>query len=441
MTNLPIILYAIFFLGAVFAPLRWSVVSFLLLSNIDLGSLSAHVGLLNSAKAMVLPIYLLWRFRAYSGHGKITAAPVAWCVLIVYVAVASAWSLFPAYAIKLVAHLIGSLIICLMLMRATKGGFLNFRLLVPVTIGTLAIAIVHWFFLHSWGGETERFTTFAGAQSFAAFITALYCAALSARSLKWAVRAPLCAALFLSVLLNGSRLWIIGLLASSILAIFVSDVKQWAKVVTCGITLITLAVLVVEFDTIMDLIANNAKSNRIAAAITDAYAGNIKSRGLGTYNLRQELYARTIQSIESGSVLETVWGHGTCNGALISATLNKNPDPNRAMHDEWLRVIYEWGLAGLTIWLIFLGSLVVYAIKGVGMKRGIYAKPLLIFLPAFALGLSGENIIAGAGNAVSVGFLVLVAFASIAHRSARQTASPRLRSTVPQTMLIGSPAA
>ncbi len=441
MTHLPVFLYVVFFLVAVFAPPRWSIIAFLLLSNIDLGSLSSSIGAMNTAKAMILPVFMLWRFRAYAGHGKIAAAPVAWGLLIVYVAVASAWSQFPAFAIKLIGHLLGSLIICMMLIRATKGGYLTVKTVIPVTIGALGIATIHWFFLHGWGGETERFTTFAGAQSFAAFVTALYCAALVSKSLRMAVRVPLCAVLLFSVLLNGSRIWIIALFVSTLLAIFVSGVKPWLKVITLGLTLISGAFFIAEFDAIMDLIAGHASSNRIAAALTDAYVGNFKARGLGTYNLRHELYERTMQGLESSSVLQLVFGHGTCNGALITATLSKNPDPNRAMHDEWLRAIYEWGIVGLLIWLVFIGSLAVYAARGVNTDRGSYAKPLLIYLPAFALGLSGENIIAGAGNAVSVGLLMLIALASISHRPLRRSIPARFRRISPERVLPVPPLA
>ncbi len=439
MTNLPIVLYVILFLIALFAPLRWSIIAFLLLSNIDLGSLSASIGAMNTAKAMILPVLMLWRFRAYAGHEKITAAPIAWSLLIVYVAVASAWSQFPAYAIKLIGHLLGSLIICMMLIRATKGGYLTVRTILPVTAAALGIATIHWFFLHGWGGETERFTTFAGAQSFAAFVTALYCAALSSKSLRMAVRIPLCVVLFASVLLNGSRIWIIGLFVSTLLAIFVSEAKSWVKVVTWGLTLIVGAVFVAAFDPIMDLVAQQASSNRIAAAISDVYGGNFKARGLGTYNLRHELYQRTMESLESSSVLQLVFGHGTCNGALLTATMSKNPDPNRTMHNEWLRAIYEWGIVGLTIWLVFMGSLVVYAAKGAHTDRGNYSKPLLIYLPAFALGLSGENIIAGAGNAVSVGLLILIALASISHRPLRRSVPAQFRRMLPGQIIRPRP--
>jgi O-antigen ligase/polysaccharide polymerase Wzy-like membrane protein len=427
MMHAPLILYIVLFVATVFAPLRWSIISFLLLSNIDLGSLSASIGILNTAKAMVLPVYLLWRFRAYAGHERIRSAPIAWILLTFYVAIASSWSLYPAYSIKLVGHMIGSLIICLMLVRATKAGYLNLRTIVPVTCGVIGMAIFHWLFLHDWGGETERFTTFSGAQAFAAFAAALYCAVLPSRLIRLPLRIALCAVLAISVLLNGSRLWIIGVLLSTLLSVFVSQTRLWIKIITFGATVIVAAILTVEFDTVMSLIAREAPVNRIAAAITAAYGGNLKAEGLGTYNLREELFRRTFDDIGNGSTTQLVFGHGTCNGALIAATLSKNPDPNRAMHNEWLRSIYEWGIAGLLLWAFFIASLFIYALKGVRGDRLGYSKPLVIYLPAFALGLSGENIIAGAGNAVSVGLLTLIAFASISHRVMERASSIRSR--------------
>ena len=416
MTHAPLILYVLLFVATMVAPLRWSIVSFLLLSNIDLGSLSANIGLLNTAKAMILPVYLLWRFRAYAGHERIRSAPVAWVLLTFYVAIASAWSLYPAYAIKLIGHMIGSLVICLMLVRATKGGYLDLRTIVPVTCGVIGMAAFHWLFLHNWGGETERFTTFSGAQAFAAFAAALYCAVLPSRLIRLPLRIALCSVLAASVLLNGSRIWVVGVLVSTLLSVFVSEAKLWIKIITFGATVIVAATLTIEFDTVMDFIAHEAPVNRIAAAITAAYKGNLRARGLGTYNLREELFRRTFQSLEDGSTTQLLFGHGTCNGALITATLSKNPDPNRAMHNEWLRSFYEWGITGLLLWAFFIGSLFIYAAKGLRGDRFGYSKPLLIYLPAFILGLAGENIIAGAGNAVSVGLLTLIAFASISHR-------------------------
>ncbi|MDQ2710899.1 MAG: O-antigen ligase family protein [Acidobacteriota bacterium] len=417
MTNLPLLLYIVFFLVAVFAPLRWSIVGFILLATIDLGSVSASIGLLNTAKAMILPVFMLWRFRAYAGHSKIEAAPIAWGLLIAYVAIASIWSVFPMYAIKLIGHMTGSLVICMALLRATKGGYLTPQwVLVPVTAGTIGVAAIHWFLLHAWGGEPERFTTFAGAQACAAFLLALYCAALASRSIRPAIRITLSAALAMSVVFNGSRLWMAGLCLITLLTLFLSSARAWIKVLTFGVSVILAVVAVAEWDTIMNAISRQSGSNRIAAAISAAYEGNTKARGLGTYTLRQALYRSTVESIESGAVLEVLFGHGTCNGALIAAAFNKNPDPNRALHNEWLRAIYEWGIPGFALWLVFMGSLFIYAAQGFYRDKNRNSVPLLIYLPAFALGLSGENFIAAAGNVASMGLLMLIAFASISHR-------------------------
>lgn len=430
MSHAPVILYLVLFLATMFAPLRWSIVAFLLLVNIDLGSLSASIGILNTAKAMVLPVFLLWRFNRYAGHSRLAAAPVLWCLLTVYVAVASTWSFYPAYAIKLIGHMIGSLIICLMLMRATKGGYLTFQTLVPASCGVLGMAVFHWIFLHNWGGETERFTTFSGAQSFAAFAAALYCACLLAKPLQSFIRIPLCVVLVAAIVANGSRTWIIGVVASTFVAILISQARQWIKILTFGAAVIAASAMIIQFGTLMEVIAQDGTTNRIASAIVDVYGGNFNARGLGTYNLRHALFERTIASIEQGSTEQMIFGHGTSNGALIAATLNKDPDPNRSLHDEWLRALYEWGVVGFLLWLAFFISLVLYAARGVLHDRVGYSKPLLAYLPAFALGLTGENIIAGAGNAVSVGLLVLIAFSSISHRhSARSASFSRRRAT------------
>jgi O-antigen ligase/polysaccharide polymerase Wzy-like membrane protein len=417
MTEAPVVLYLALFIAALVAPLRWSIIAFLVLSNIDLGSLNERIGILNTGKAMVLPVILLWRFHAYSGHRKIATPPVMWSLLILYVVIASSWSLFPEYAIKLIGHMLGSLIICLMLTRATKAGYLSFETILPVTCGVIAMAVFHWLFLHNWGGETERFTTFSGAQAFAAFLTAFYCAALFAKTLNPTMRIALCLILIAAVIANGSRIWIIGILLSTLTAIFVSGVKPSIKILTLGVTVIVLAACTIAFDNVMDYIAHKAPTNRIAAAITDAYGGNLQSRGLGTYNLRHVLFDRTIQAIKSGSTAESILGHGTCNGYVIAATLSKTADPNRAIHNEWLRALYEWGVVGFSLWTGFILSLLIYAAKGVNGEAAAYAKPLVVYLPAFVLGLTGENIIAGAGNAVSVGLLVLISLSTISHRA------------------------
>jgi O-antigen ligase len=413
MMYLPLALYAVLFIGAAFAPLRWSIICYLLLSTIDLGSLDASIGALNTAKAMLLPVWMLWRLRFWSGPRRVGAAPIFWGLLTLYVAIASSASLFPAYAIKLVGHMVGSLVICLMLIRAARAGFLGLQTIFPVTVGTLGMAVIHWFLVHDWGGEPDRLTSFAGAQSFAAFAVALYAGSLAGRSLRTPLKIAVCASLLVALLLNGSRLWVTGFLLVTLMSIFVSRITLWLRVLTFGLIAMAGSVALVEFDSLMTVMEEHSSSNRIAAALGAFYQGDRRSTGLGTYNLRRDLYRRSIDAIEASTLPELLLGHGTCNGALIAATLSKDPDPNRAMHNEWLRALYEWGLVGLTLWILFIAALGGYAIRALRGSRRHCAVPLLIYLPAFCLGLTGENFIAAAGNLASVGLLMLIGIASL----------------------------
>ncbi|MGH9693813.1 MAG: hypothetical protein ACRD5Z_06720, partial [Bryobacteraceae bacterium] len=184
--------------------------------------------------------------------------------------------------------------------------------------------------------------------------------------------------------------------------------------------------IVAGSDRILGFLAQQSRANRVAAIITAFHEGDRKSAGLGTFLFRRQLNARTLAAIESSSVPQLLFGHGTSNGRFLLGELNKGiGDPNRAVHNEWLRILYEWGILGLLIWLAFIGSVSVFAWRGIRRDPLGYAKPLFVYLPAFGLALLGENILAGAGHAENIGFILLVAIAGISHR---QTAPRRFSS-------------
>ncbi len=72
--------------------------------------------------------------------------------------------------------------------------------------------------------------------------------------------------------------------------------------------------------------------------------------------------------------------------------------------------------SGLALWFVFIFSIIFYALEGVRKDRLGHARPLLIFLPAFLAGFSTENILAGAGHAENIGFVLLAALATVSHR-------------------------
>jgi hypothetical protein len=397
-------------------------IAFLLLSTIDFPGNRSVVGLLNAGKGIIVPLYLLWRLRAYSGHRNVIVAPIAWGALVVYAAVASSWSTFPISAWKLVGHMTGSLLIAFVFVRATKGGYLSQNVLVPVTAGTLGLAFLCFTFEPNWTGEPGRFTSFLPAQGFASFLGALFCLSLCAQTLKRQTRIIVCTALLAALIANGSRIWFLGILIAAVIALLISDVRAWIKFCTLGGLVILSSLLVWQSGNIVERLGHGAPSNRIVAAIAAWYQGDSASQGLGTLNFRRTIVASAVERIKEASLSDLVLGHGTSDAAVITGSLYKGyalyGDPNRMLHNEWLRVLYEWGLIGFLFWCLFIGSIAVFAFEGIRNDPEGNSKPLFAYLLPFLIGLAGENFLAGAGSAMSTGFLLLIALASISHRQA-----------------------
>jgi hypothetical protein len=418
MENLPIALFVVLFCIAIFAPLRLSIVAYIMLSAVDFYSGDNRIGIMNAMKGIGYPIVLLWRLKLYAGHGKVVLAPVAWLLLVVYSGIASFWSLFPLSAAKLTVEMLGSFLICLGFMRATKAGYLTpSSILVPATIGVLIIGVLRTVLLPNWGDSPHRFTGFTTAQGYASLLTALFAMALGARTLHFAVRWLLCIALFIGVVMDGSRIYVIGLILATIVALLVSYSRLWLKLLGVASIILVVVGLVAEKDVLLRTISQGARLNRVADMINAVYEGNMRSTGVGTYVFRKNLYQRAFKAIAESSLLQLTFGHGTSNGRLLRGGLVRGVgDPNRAVHNEWLRILYEWGGVGLGLWFVFIFSVVLYAYQGVRRDRLGHARPLLIFIPAFLAGFSTENILAGAGHAENIGFVLLAALAAVSHR-------------------------
>jgi hypothetical protein len=418
MEQLPVFLFCILFSVALFAPLRWSIVAYIMLSTVDFYSGEGSIGVMNALKGVGYPLVLLWRLKRYAGHGKVVLAPVAWMLLILYAGAASFWSLFPLSAAKITVEMAGSFLICLALMRATKAGFLTpSSVLVPAVVGVLIIGVLRSLFLPNWGDSPYRFTGFTTAQGYASLLAALFAMALGARTLRVVVRWLLCIVLFTAVVLDGSRIYVMGLIVSTVVALLISYSKPWVKMMGIASIVLLIVGLVAQKDILLQLISKGARMNRVADTINAVIEGNFRSTGLGTFEFRRGVYQRALKAISDSSLLELAFGHGTSNGRLLRGSMTHGiGDPNRAVHNEWLRILYEWGSVGLALWFVFIASIMLYAYQGVRRDRMGYSRPLLIFIPAFLAGFSTENVLAGAGHAENIGFVLLAALAAVSHR-------------------------
>ncbi|MBV8897186.1 MAG: hypothetical protein JO051_11790 [Acidobacteriaceae bacterium] len=423
-------LYIVFTFVTLFCPLRWAIAGYLLLACVDFQGNRDSIGILNAIRGFAVPLYLLWRLRGQAGHRTIVIAPVAWALLTVYAAIGSFWSYFPTSAWKLVGQMCGSLLIAFVLARAAKGGYLTPRVVIPVSIGAILIAVSQFIYLHNWTSEESRFSAFTSAQAFAAYLAALYCVAVSAPGLAIRTRIWLCSALGLSAIFNGSRIWFIGMLLATLVAFLISDVRVYAKVFLVGAVVLFACVLVMVRGQLAQLIQDVAPSNRIVAAALAAYQGDMQSNGLGTLRFRRIIDDAAIDQLKKSTVVEFFFGRGTSNGSLITGSIFRGyagmSDPNRMVHDEWVRVFYEWGLFGMFLWCAFWASVIAYSVQGVREDREGFAKPLLIYVPGLLVALAGENFLAGAGSAISIGFLMLFGLATLAHRNPKRKIDPLL---------------
>jgi hypothetical protein len=302
-------------------------------------------------------------------------------------------------------------------MRATKSGLLTpSAILVPASIGVLALGVLRGIFLPEWGDSPYRFTGFTTAQGYASLLTALFALSLGSRTVATWQRWFLCIALFLAVVLDGSRIYVLGLIGSMVVALLFSYSRLWVKLLGFASIVLVVVALIAEKDFLLGMISQGARLNRVADTINAVYEGNLRSSGLGTYQFRRGLYEHAVKALTESSLLELSFGHGTSNGRLLLGMMIRTGDANRAVHNEWLRILYEWGSVGLGLWFVFIFSVIAYAIQGVRRDRRGHARPLLIFLPAFLAGFSTENVLAGAGHAENIGFVLLAALAAVSHR-------------------------
>jgi hypothetical protein len=234
-----------------------------------------------------------------------------------------------------------------------------------------------------------------------------------------------------ALILNGSRTWFLGALVVLLVYFFLTfrRVVLAATFVAIGAGFGIALILNLssrEFDVLDDT------SSRIVATLSAVLTGQDTSANTGLANLdfRLTIYKDAVEEVKSSNAAQTLFGHGTSSGGNIVMHVFPQSyradrlDPNRAVHDEWLRALYEWGIAGLVLLIsVFVGLL--KALWSYHRERTEHVDPLaaLSFLPAFLLAFSTENLLASAGNAVTMSLALIVGLSWIPRGAASQRRS------------------
>jgi len=336
-----------------------------------------------------------------------------------YAAAAAVWSPYPLSAVKIVGYLIGIYLAFLVLEKGARTGLVDQALIVSITVGSLLAAIFQTAAFGDYSIERGvpqlRFTSFVGAQQFAALLVALLAAVLWLPEISFRRKLSLLLVLVLGCYLNGSRTWFAGALIVG----FVYCVCHARKLLSWGVVTCAMLMIGVHVAALLGYLTDDWASilyqNRIfaTARALSGEVGPARQIGLGTYLFRVNFYSFAIREIASSGSVPLIFGHGSGSGGTVALQYGRSAtsefvDFNRVFHNEWLRVLYEWGVVGLILWTAVLAS---FGASLLVVKRRyprVNVLPAIAYFSALLVALATENILAGASNAVNIGLAILV---------------------------------
>ena len=380
---------------------RWALLAWVLLANVDFSgsgfATTTDVGWENAIKGLVIPSILLLRFRPAIPKGLLVTLWITFCA---YVGLATLWSPFPLSAIKFLGNLVGLSLMAWLLF--TVGDELDWKLVGLAGISTAFFGLIG-------GAEGIRFTTLVSPQSFAAFMAGLFIYFL------WfgkAWLAPLFGAL---VIAAGSRTFFIVVVIVGLFWWMHNTVGSGIRIAYSSLALFVGGlILFVGLNSNLDL-PQAWSSNRIFASYQAARGEpvpenvELETGTVGTVSFRQRMYSLVTASHLQGSWNQRLFGFGTSAGGEVleryfytPGFIGSNLDANRAVHNEWLRILFEFGFVGLALWAAFYTALT-WKVFLLLRTRQNEAYALLSVWVALSIGLVTENVLASAGSALALG--------------------------------------
>jgi hypothetical protein len=409
-------------LSSAVLPMRWALLSFILISHIDITpstyASASSIGVENAVKTIILPTILWLRFaRASIWKVRSSSAAILWLSLTAYAMIACIWSPFVLSGLKMVAYLY-----CYLILGAVFLEGWNRKQLTSQTIGvalwvSLLMGAVQTYLLGNLYGaspnglDVDRFTSFCSPQQFGAFLlTTLSILFVTSRQGLWAKLLHAFGG-FVGIGLCGSRYVFLGSLAllPIVWASFFfrsSGTRQRTGWIVVGI--VGCLVAVTSFGGVVAL----SQNNRISSLVLMTLEGRSPLENVGTFVWRQGIYEQAWNQLKQRKPVDLLFGAGTSSGALVVLGWDRryrsdSVDANRVMHNELLRVVFEWGILGLTLFISFGVTLTRQTARAVRL-RVIPAYAFLALLPTIVLGCLSENVLAASSSPAGVGFSLVL---------------------------------
>ena len=341
----------------VLLPIRWSVVAYLVLVQFDLTGLSNYstssMGIENAIRVVAIPTLLLFRIRPIGSFSPSFAKlRQFWLLFTAYAGVAVLWSPYRLSGIKMFGYLYASCVLFIVFTTAWQKKWFSPKSLAVVVWFCLLFGIVQTCILGNYFGNVgveDRFTSFTGAQSFAPFLLSLFVLLLFCcpRKTYFLVSAG---GAGVGLILTGSRSVFLGFAWTWVIGGILAAIRS-GKYLSLSLILKRVAIGGSSLACIGLLVLTALPGNRLNEMLAPIISRDTSLEDVGTFGWRFLLYQRELEQITNRGLTKLLVGSGTSSGAdvVLEAGLyqEQNVDPNRSLHDEFLRSLYEWGLPGL----------------------------------------------------------------------------------------------
>jgi O-antigen ligase len=424
------VLFWVFAVATIFLPVRIAVVAYLIVAQFDVGGLNNYsvgtIGAANAVRAIVLPTLLLWRARPFGKVFSTESAPLIkfWGLLVLYATISTLWTSYPLSALKMLGYFYSYTVLFVVFTISWRRSWLNASNVALVICASLLLAVLQTYFLGNQYGNPDfenRFTSFSGAATFAPFLLSLL--VLVTFLQKWNVGTLVSAgAALVGLVMTGGRTVFLGLAWVALVGV-VAHIKltqrrlNWKTLVRRGIFGLTAIV------TLLILVRSEVPDNRINELVQVMTVNSANLEDVGTFSWRLGVYEKAVEDLRSRSIPRLLLGSGTSSaGSLVldAGIFGEDVlDPNRSMHDEFLRASYEWGLPGLILLVIVLGSAVRMA-WGLAIRLN-YREgwAFLAIAGAIFFSLLVENVLSEGSSPGGVGYnLVMAAMVAASNRAA-----------------------
>lgn len=428
-------------------PPRYGIIAYILLVQFDLTGVAFYsdssFGWENAIKTVLIPTILLIRIRPLdllpSGF---TVTRNIWVFFVGYAGLSIAWSPHLLSGMKMMGYFYSYSVMFLIFVHAWRREWITRKSLSLIVLLSLLFAVTQTYALGNGYGDPlwdNRFTTFSDAQSFAPFLIAMIILLLLCvkRTLSgWLVAG----AALIGFLLTGSRSYLVGfgwvaLIVGLVLAKrFRNRLSFWLIVKTAASGGLVLALLAV-------FIVNSMPHSRLNELLDVVTSQNDSLEDVQTFAWRLTIWAKTAQEIANRDVRGLLVGSGTSSAATVAMETGyfqeSNVDPNRCIHDEFLRSLYEWGVIGLLGFVCFLFVLIHLSFKLARLTKSPQAWAAVAISGPLLIGLFIENIMADGSSPGGIGYCLVFASMVAQLRPAFAPAKAPIPAMIPSTGRVG----